>query len=399
MSAPAPQSDMFYARPLGISPRLARARAEAFRTAPDARSPDVTLTEPQASASAAALEFVATAAPGDRFLLEGLAGTGKTVVMAAIAEALRRQPGREVQLAAPTGKASTVLSRKTRMRTVTLHSLLYTPLETQHGLQWEKRWPAGCLSGSVVLVDEASMVNEQLGTDLIETGAIVVAAGDPGQLPPVEGTAFFTSADFTLTTILRQVADSPIIRAAHAVRAGGAYRADGDAFQVLERATAETFAWADIVLCWCNETRHRLNRALRQCRGIAPDAPPQAGEPVICLRNDRQTGIMNGETFVLGSDFRRGRSLTLVGGPQIERPWFEPHGGEAKPPQGATPFGLAYCITTHKSQGSEWPRVVIVDEFTGADRARWIYTAITRAATAVRIVRKRSADAARRDAR
>src|SRR3954462_13038533 len=102
------------------------------------------------------------------------------------------------------------------------------------------------------------MVNEQLGTDLIETGVIVVAAGDPGQLPPVEGAAFFTSADFSLTKILRQAADSPIIRAAHAVRAGDSYRADGDGFQVLERATAETFAWADMVLCWRNETRHRL---------------------------------------------------------------------------------------------------------------------------------------------
>jgi exodeoxyribonuclease-5 len=398
MSAPAPQSDMFNARPLGISPRLARARAEAFRTAPPPQ-PDLVLTEQQADARAAILDFAAVAGPGDRFVLEGLAGTGKTVVMAAVAAALRRQPGREVQLAAPTGKASTVLSRKTRMRTLTLHSLLYTPLETPGGLQWEKRWPAGSLNGCVVLVDEASMVNAQIGTDLIETGAVVVAAGDPGQLPPVEGTAFFTSPDFTLTKILRQAAGSPIIRAAHAVRAGGAYRTDGDAFQVLERATAETFAWADIVLCWRNETRHRLNQALRQRRGIAPDAPPQAGEPVICLRNDRQTGIMNGETFVLGSDFRRGRPLTLVDGPQIERPWFEPHEGEAKPPQGATPFGLAYCITVHKSQGSEWPRVVIVDEFTGADRARWLYTAITRGAEAVRIVREKGAAVTRGDAR
>ena len=59
-------------------------------------------------------------------------------------------------------------------------------------------------------------------------------------------------------------------------------------------------------------------------------------------------------------------------------------------PWDVTPFGLAYAITVHKAQGSEWPRVTILDEFTGEDRRRWLYTAITRASREVRIVPRTS---------
>ncbi len=52
----------------------------------------------------------------------------------------------------------------------------------------------------------------------------------------------------------------------------------------------------------------------------------------------------------------------------------------------AASFALAYAATVHKAQGSEWPRVLVIDEFDSEDRARWLYTAITRASDEVVIV-------------
>ena len=228
------------------------------------------------------------------------------------------------------------------------------------------------------------MVDQQLAADLLETGVIVVASGDPGQLHPVKGQAFFDTPDFTLTEIRRQAVDSPIIRQAHRVRAGQPYENDGDAFHIISECSDENYDWANIVLCYRNETRHRINRFLRRRQGIEPDALPRAGEPVICLRND-PSGLMNGEVFTLADHYHPDHPLKLIDGPEIECAWFEPQRGEIKPPRGRTAFGLAYAITVHKAQGSEWPRVLIVDEFDGEYRDRWVYTAITRASAAVRI--------------
>lgn len=331
--------------------------------------------------------------PEQYFCLQGLAGTGKTTLLAVLARRLN-----DAALVAPTGKASAVLARKTGLQTSTLHKLLYMPKVDDNGflVGFAKQWEQGGLEGRVALVDEASMVGLDLANDLLETGVRVVASGDPGQLPPVEEKPFFTTADFTLRQIRRQSAGSPIIRQAHRVREGLDYASDGEPFQVINRREAVArLDWADVVLCWRNDTRHRLNAYMRSRRGIPASAPPQPGEPVMCLRN-HPSGMMNGELFTVQAYEQAetpgaiGCAITLDNGLTIERPWCEwkapnperlPHGRLA-------PFALGYAITVHKSQGSEWPQVLIMDEFTGADRACWLYTAITRASVSVCIVRK-----------
>jgi exodeoxyribonuclease-5 len=382
---------LFPELPVALSPRLASAREIAFQREAERRRlrpPTIILDGEQVEAGKAIMAFLASAAPGDCFTLHGLAGTGKTSVMAELARQLR-DAGRDVILVAPTGKAAAVLARKTGTRAQTLHGLLYgRPDDRGH---WASRWPDGSLEGSIVMVDEASMVAGTLGRDLVATGAAVVASGDPGQLPPVKGDAFFPDADFTLTEIRRQAADRPIIRQAHRVRTGADYEDDGEAFRLIRERSDENYGWADVVLCYRNETRHKINRFLRARRGIPRDLEPRAGEPVICLRNDHFAGVMNGETFVLAAGFVAEQPLRLVNGPTIERAWFEPHHGEEHAPWRCTPFGLAYAITVHKSQGSEWSRVLIVDECDGPDRMRWLYTAITRASAEVRIVRRAEA--------
>jgi hypothetical protein len=351
------------------------------------RQPALPELDGEQLAAADAVRAFLAASEGPRyFTVHGLAGTGKTVLLATL---VRELPG--ATLAAPTGKAAAVLARKAGWPASTLHRLLYAPQETADGrLRFVKLREPGALAGSVALVDEASMINAELANDLLETGLRIVAFGDPGQLPPVNGEQFFGAADVTLTQIRRQAADSGIIRQAHAVRAGLPYADDGDAFRIVARADIPAaIDSADIVLCWTNALRHRINRYIRERRGIPAAALPRAGEPLICLEN--RAGLLNGEMATVAADYAvhdNGEGeLLLAGLPPVRQPWFEWLEPDGKRwPRGATPFGLGYCITVHKAQGSEWPMVAVADDFAGdTDRERWLYTAVTRASEAVRI--------------
>lgn len=383
--APTRQAEMFAAHEIGPPRQISTAWWETKSARPALPQ----LDGDQLEAVAALDEFLASSR--QTFCLQGLAGCGKTTVLAALA---RKRPN--AYLVAPTGKAAAVLARKTGQRATTLHRLLYMPpQEDEDGriaFREQKRWMPGELEASIALVDEASMVGLDLGADLLETGIRVIASGDPGQLPPVDEPPFFVVADFTLQQIRRQAEGSPIIRQAHRVREGLDYATDGEAFQIIDRKQAvDRLAWADVVLCWRNETRHRMNRFMRKRRGIQYDAPPQPGEPLMCLRN-HASGIMNGEVFTV-RHYDREAGITLADDRFIRRPWFEWR--ESKRYDGGqAPFALGYAITVHKSQGSEWPHVLILDEFNGTDRARWAYTAITRASAAVCIVRHSEGGAA-----
>jgi exodeoxyribonuclease-5 len=367
------QDELFVADvPLGVSPRTA-----------DTELPSLPELEgEQADALAVIEDFLAS---NKRcFVLHGLAGTGKTTVIATLA---RRTVNST--LVAPTGKAASVLSRKTGLEALTLHRLLYTPKVDEEGnlIGFVEKYQPGELADHIVLVDEASMCGMGLAGDLLRTGARVIASGDPGQLPPVEQEPFFITADVTLREIRRQAAGSSIIRQAHEVRAGRRYASEDENFQIIDRREAiRRLDWADVVLCWRNETRHRLNRFIRWRRRRLPtEALPNPDEPVMCLEN-HPSGIMNGEIFTM-REFNAARGILLQGGPGwITDPWFEWLSPNAKQPRRRAAFALGYAITTHKSQGSEWPHVMVLDEFTGADRARWLYTAITRASAAICIV-------------
>jgi exodeoxyribonuclease-5 len=374
----ASQHEMFDTSALGKSPYI-----PVPRPAPAARPDDpppipIPLDGDQLEAAEAIHEFFLRDTE-QTFCVHGLAGTGKTHLLASLS---RSVPG--CILLSPTGKAATVLARKTGESVMTLHKLLYEPDEDKRGrLVFHKKVAAGSCANQIALVDEASMIDTNLANDLLETGICVVATGDPGQLPPVNGVQFFSEPNFTLHQIRRQAQDSPIIRQAHAVREGRDYASDGDAFQVVGRSDVAAIEWADIVLCWKNETRHRINRFVRRKRGIEDRVLPQEGEPVICLENHAE--MMNGEISTIRGYHKA--ALLLANGMIARHPWLEWREAGSRWPRGADPFGLAYCITVHKAQGSEWPRVTIIDDFTGRDdRARWLYTAITRASEAVRIV-------------
>ena len=150
----------------------------------------------------------------------------------------------------------------------------------------------------LIIIDECSMVDAELGRDLLSFGVPLLVLGDPAQLPPIQGGGFFTEAepDVMLTEVHRQARDNPIVRLSMDIRAGdylepGRYgesevvlKADLDPQRVLD---------ADQVLVGRNNTRRAYNQRMRQRRGFT-DTMPEAGDKLVCLRNNRKKGLFNG---------------------------------------------------------------------------------------------------------
>lgn len=333
--------------------------------------------------------------PKQTFVLHGLAGTGKTTLMSDVASLFRG-----AMLCTLTGKAASVLRRKTDLDVYTIHAAFYKLVGEE--VKNKKRNPifsqahiTGELEGSVLFLDECSMVNQKIANDLLRTGVKIVACGDPGQLPPVEGETFFDRPDAMLTEIHRQALDSPIIRQAHRVRSGEKYKADGDNFLVrgFGEVSNKEKASADIILCWTNKTRQAVNKHIRQLRGYEMAPMPLAGETILCLRNAVEYGIFNGGLYTLLEPFTEGDTeITIeVEGRPVTVPNVNFHGLKSGLPEGVqatTWFDFGYALTVHKAQGSEWQRVILIDEYRKQeDRARWLYTGITRASEKIIIVR------------
>ncbi|HJU20605.1 MAG TPA: ATP-dependent RecD-like DNA helicase [Stellaceae bacterium] len=319
------------------------------------------------------------------FALHGLAGTGKTTVLAHIAGQYKH-----AALCTLTGKAASNLRRRFGLPAQTIHSFFYSLIEAERGkfgrktLAFERVHEHDELHGDLVLLDECSMVNDALAQDLLRTGIKLIVTGDPGQLPPVTGQQHFTRADFTLTEIHRQALDSPIIRQAHRVRNGLRYEADGPDFRVQIDGTDDDLRAADVVLCWTNRTRAVVNQKCCAVRGFwQPN--PQPGEPLVCLRNAPQYGIFNGGVYRLLEPFSVGdRNIRIdVDGTPTTIPIVRFEGVESALPDTVEPttsFAFGYCMTVHKAQGSEWDSVILIDEYRKVEcRREWLYTGITRA--------------------
>lgn len=384
--------------------------------------------------------------PGDQQLyrLFGYAGTGKTTLARHLAEGIDGT----VLFAAYTGKAASVLKAAGCPNAQTLHSLIYHPkersreritelkgallqVEQEHQRepsQWTEDEMArlrgevrreernaqrpdftlnleSALAGaSLLVVDECSMVNEDMAEDILSFGTPVLVLGDPAQLPPVKGTGYFTDAspNTMLTEIHRQARDNPIIEMATRVRQGQALQQGsyGDS-QVIGRATPELALAANQVLVGRNRTRTATNRRMRELKGYT-HALPRAGEKLVCLRNDRELGILNGTLHecVLDSEEVGGfvnlriRPEDYPDAEPILVPAHREH-FDGDPEQigywdrrSAQEFTFGYALTVHKAQGSQWGRVLLIDEWDHrATRQRWLYTAITRAQEAVTVVR------------
>lgn len=391
------------------------------------------------------------------FVLSGYAGTGKTFLIDYIVKhELKLVVGEEAVFVSPTGKAAANLVRG-GTAAGTVHGLIYVRdcdefdvdengeiIEREEGLTFIKREEID-KKIRLIVVDEASMVNERVLYDLLSFGVKCLFCGDGAQLPPVEGTCpLLEYAHYTMEQIVRQAADNPIIQVATMARRGEripygrygdrVYVVRKEAFQGEERK--RLLLKADQIVCGTNRTRKALNREMRLYNGIPEDALlPTEGEKVICTLNDwekpldedKRFHLVNGiigtahevtpqadelATMEFQADFtstavktpfdtgiftkdayahRYGyRAVTLsdgsvVGEDDIERLYRK----RAVKEEPVCRFEFAYAITCHKAQGSEFDFVVVFDESWafGKERDRWLYTAITRAKEKLLIVR------------
>lgn len=361
------------------------------------------------------------------FRLFGYAGTGKTTLAIEIARMVRGH----VCFAAFTGKAALVMNKKGCMGARTIHSLIYRRRLTsrEDEPEWVLNHDSELAGASLCIIDECSMVDERLGTDLLSFHVPVLVLGDPAQLPPVRGTGFFTEGhepDIMLTEVHRQAAGNPIIHLATEMREGrapqpGAYKGDFADVRVMVmpwdkvRDRTETLLNAGQIICGRNDTRLTLNRHMRNLlrqRGTLPagDHLPVVGDRVICLKNKRDRGLLNGGMFTVQHLTDRAPEASKPGSKdciyaildslddaylrdvavRVPRIFWDWNGKQKiQVPEGIAKnwdeFAYAYAVTCHKSQGSQWDNVLIKDESDAFDREgemmgwRWRYTATTRA--------------------
>jgi exodeoxyribonuclease-5 len=338
------------------------------------------------------------------FYIAGYAGTGKTTIAKSLVEDVK---GR-VLFGAFTGKAALVLRKKGCFNASTIHSMIYRTDDTNQ--TWEPKFvlnPESAVRGAaLVVIDECSMVNEDLGQDLLSFGTKVLVLGDPAQLPPVKGAGYFTSRepDVMLTEVHRQAQDNPIIELSMQVREGRRlrYGTYGNT-RILTRSeiNAGDILEADQVLVGMNKTRQLYNDRIRELKGFDPDHPV-VGDKLICLKNDREKKLLNGgmwevfaapvfdghiyEMLVTSEDHIEDKPTEVL----VRNEFFE--GREDTVPwedrRGTDEFTYGYAITGHKSQGSQWDNIVIFDESRSfrKEAQRWLYTAITRAAERLTLV-------------
>jgi exodeoxyribonuclease-5 len=377
----------------------------------------ITLSPEQKTAHDAILAFVKEKKPQLR--IGGYAGTGKTTLMAQTVRALRKKNKKIViAFACFTGKAAYVLREKLSAAKVltgqeyvgTIHGLIYEPILRNGLIEGWRRRPT--LEGDLIVVDEASMVNETIWNDLKSYKVPIVAVGDHGQLPPIQAPSatpfsLMFEPDHTLTQIQRQAAGNPIIELSVLARETGVipfgeFTGNGSGYAKKIRARTRDVLEGvksihdTLFLCGRNATRSEANAVIRQRLGFG-EAKPLAGETVICLKNNREKAIFNGMTGVIrkieesDEHFWHAEILMLDGGLYADRIVKTQFGSpitlrEHKhiDPRGLRDlFDWGYCLTVHKAQGSEAENVVLFEErfsqMTDANWRRWLYTGVTRA--------------------
>jgi len=379
------------------------AAAEARQAAPPARPVPREWSPEQAQAIDAVGRWLKKGEP-QVFRLFGYAGVGKTTLARHIAEGARG----DTAFAAFTGKAALVMRSKGCAGATTIHALIYRASEGAEGAPTFTLNADGPASrAGLIVIDECSMVDAELARDLLSFGKPILVLGDPFQLPPVKGGGYFTDhpPDVMLTQIHRQAHDNPIIRLSEVVRSGGEleHGAYGET-RVIRRAEidAAEVIGADQVLVGTNRTRRAYNQRMRDLNGYK-EPLPVAGDRLVCLRNDRTKGLINGglwrvetlagvkKDFVrmtLRSEDEGARAAVKVA---VLKAFFEGTEGELAYTlrRESDEFDYGYALTVHKAQGSQWDNVMLFDESFAfrEHRARWLYTGLTRAARKLTVVR------------
>ena len=367
--------------------------------------------------------------------IAGYAGTGKSTLVKFAIAALGVEP-EKVAYATYTGKAAEVLRKKGNEGACTLHRLLFDHIPKPNGGFFRKRKTV--LDVKIVVVDEVSMVPQSMIDILMSHNIYIIFLGDPFQLPQIDKGEANTLLDHPhvfLDEIMRQAAESEIIQLSMKIRNGEKIdNMRGNEVIIMPRRELTTgcLTWADQILVATNATRHSINSQMRQILGY--EGLPQDGERMICLKNywddlnDDGDSLVNGTTGIIRNPFESFRTIPRY--LQIPNSTIPIIQGEFYADGSNMPFGsvemdkkmimegepfldwktsyqlgklaykigdirprefvFAYAITCHKAQGSEWDKVLTIEEnfpFDRIEHARWLYTAVTRAAEKKVLVR------------
>lgn len=377
---------------------------------------DITLSPDQAFAISAVEKWLDS--DEQTLTLGGLAGTGKTTIIRELSNREDRMMG--ASICAFTGKAASVLRSK-GLRATTIHQLIYDVFRNKDGTLSVTLKDPDTIPGDFFVVDESSMVSTDIYRDLLRLDRKILWVGDHGQLEPVgDNPNLMADPNIRLEHIHRQALASPILNFAHFVRAGGAptffstpesAAANADDLHIypsnkfsmsdtiesaLERRYQDNLTPRSIpqIVVAFNQSRTSLNNLIRETLfDFESDEAVMVGEKVICLRNNHDLGIFNGEVGWVtdvrnapSSNGHRNLRISVDFGDRIVPDIIcaSTQFGQQKTLQKISNkvnlFDYAYAVTCHKMQGSEAHHVIVFDtpcELWSA--TRWSYTAATRA--------------------
>lgn len=369
--------------------------------------------------------------------IAGYAGAGKTTLINFIVDALSSyniDPEEDIAFAAYTGKAAQVLVDKGCHNAKTTHKLLYDARPKPDGTFLYV--PVENIDYKVVIVDECSMLPKDMMEQLLSYDVHVIFVGDPGQLPPIDkkqNNHLLDHPHIFLDEVMRQAQDSGIIRLSMKIRHGERI----DNFKSEEAIVLPTkelnigmLGWGNIILCAKNDTRKWLNKEYRKSKDYNNSLVEN--EKIIILNNDwgilsknNQNALTNGCIGSLTGFYSQTLSLPryigVEGGLPIVRGKFDTDMGDdfgrltfdkrcliegtptlsgpqkyklSKNPKyrGLLPTEATYgyAITTWKAQGSEFQKVLALEEnfpFDREEHQKYLYTAVTRASKKIVLLR------------
>ena len=399
---------------------------------------DIILTEKQQEALELAVQRYNQHKPYT--CISGYAGSGKSTLVSFIIQALNLPPY-DVCFISYTGKAALVLQEKGNLNSMTAHRLLYQSYPRRDGTFFHMPRRPLEYPYKLIVVDEVSMLPKDMWDLLLSHHIHVIALGDPGQLPPLnEPNGVLDHPHVFLDEIMRQAQESEIIRVSMDIREGKPlHKFKGSEVQIIDpyEVTSGMLQWANQIIVAKNSTRHFYNDLMRTYIFGDHTDEPMEGDKVICLRNDWDTITPLGDVLVNGltgylenivytdnnrinvvpkkyiktfmsadflpdhyapesdaiiygdgvfTDLNLDYKLFTTHEPTVTKENFRRIPQVLQPHQ----FDYGYAITAHKSQGSEWDKVLVFEEDFpwGEDHKRWLYTAVTRARQKLVIVRK-----------
>ena len=352
-------------------------------------------------------------------IMTGGPGSGKTTTLRFILDIYKKEyPSNEILLAAPTGRASRRMAEQTGMFASTLHSALGLITDEESTLNDTELLPA-----DLIVVDEFSMVDMRLAYILLERikpGAQLLIVGDADQLPSVGAGNVLREMirsekvpTAVLDTIFRQASNSRIIVNAHAINHNDTHLQYGDDFQMLEVQNAEDAAQLVVKNYLQEVSQHGLENVqilspFRKRGAVASNALNETIRDLVnpaskrkmelkcgsrvfrvgdrIMQTANRNGVSNGDvgliTGMVKVDDEVFVDIRLLDGRELRY---------SKDMMEDVEF--SYCLTIHKSQGQEYPVIIVplLKEHYIMLRRNLLYTAVTRAKAKVILIGQRQA--------